>query len=83
MNRIAPEVVGAATTPMMTHGQAVATATNGRSVGCCCITGCIFSSMELIHRCHNCERFVHMICAEPFNNSSEDERYCNRCAPKK
>jgi hypothetical protein len=71
--------------PMMTQGQAVAVATaaKGRSIGCCCITGCILSSMELIHRCHTCKEFIHILCAEPFNDLSEDERYCDICVPKK
>ena len=51
---------------------------NGREVGHCCVTGCTLT-MELIHRCHICRRFIHMICAEPFSNLSEDERYCSAC----
>ena len=79
--RLAEEVplVEDAANPMMRQKN-----TNGRSIGCCCITGCINSGMELIHRCHGrCKEFIHMICAEPFNNLSEDERYCNRCISKK
>ena len=79
--RLAEEVplVEDAANPMMRQKN-----TNGRSIGCCCITGCTNSGMELIHRCHGrCKEFIHMICAEPFNNLSEDERYCNRCISKK
>ena len=68
--------------PRMTTIATQGAVTNGRAVGHCCITGCTFS-MELVHRCHVCKEFVHMICAEPFNDLSEDERYCNRCIPKK
>jgi hypothetical protein len=69
--------------PMMTQGQAVATVANIPFCRCC-ITGCIFSSMELIHRpCHTCKEFIHILCAEPFNDLSEEERYCNTCVPKK
>jgi len=69
-----------AQSPMMMQGNAaVATAANGRSIGRCCITGCIFSNMELIHRCHTCNKFIHMLCAEPINDLSEDERYCDGC----
>ena len=50
-----------------------------RSVGRCCITGCAFPAMELIHSCAKCKQFIHMPCAEPFNNLAEDERYCNDC----
>ena len=53
---------------------------NGHEVGHCCVTGCIISR-ELIHRCHTCRRFIHVIlCAEPFSNLSEDERYCKACS---
>ena len=54
---------------------------NGRGVGRCCIAGCAFPAMELLHRCTTCKRFVHMICAEQFSNLAEDERYCNECVP--
>ena len=50
-----------------------------RGVGRCCIPGCAFPSMQLLHRCTRCKRFIHMPCAEPFNNLAEDERYCNDC----
>ena len=53
-----------------------------RGVGRCCIRGCAFPAMDLLHRCTKCKRFIHMICAEPFNNLAEDERYCNECVPK-
>jgi hypothetical protein len=64
--------------PMMTQQQN----SNGREVGHCCVTGCTIS-MELVHRCHICRRFIHMICAEPFSNLSEDERYCSACYTRK
>lgn len=50
-------------------------------VGHCCISGCAFPSMELLHRCTKCKQYIHMICAEPFNNLAKDERYCNECVP--
>lgn len=53
---------------------------NGRDIGPCCITGCTIS-LELVHRCHICKRFIHMLCAERFSNLSEDERYCDKCVP--
>ena len=50
-----------------------------RGVGRCCITGCAFPTMQLLHRCTKCKRYIHMVCAESFNNLAEDERYCNEC----
>ena len=69
------------TSPVMTGRMTAGTSKNGRAIGPCCITGCTFS-LELVHHCHVCKRFVHMTCAEPFNNLSEDERYCDTCISK-
>ena len=52
-----------------------------RDVGRCCITGCAFPAMQLLHRCAKCKRYIHMVCAESFNDVTEDERYCNECIP--
>ena len=56
---------------------------NGRTIGCCCITGCAFPMMELTHKCTTCNRFVHMICAEPYADLADDDRYCDNCAKKR
>jgi hypothetical protein len=50
-----------------------------RGVGLCCIAGCAFPGMQLLHRCNECQQFIHMVCAEKFNNLAEDERYCDKC----
>jgi hypothetical protein len=55
----------------------------GRDIGRCCITGCAFPSMQLLHRCAICKRFIHMPCAEPFSNLAEDDRNCDRCVTKR
>jgi len=52
-----------------------------RGVGHCCISGCVHPEMQLLHRCSKCKQFIHMVCAEPFNNLAEDERYCDQCIP--
>ena len=52
-----------------------------RGIGHCCISGCVHPEMQLLHRCSKCKRFIHMICAEPFNDLAQDERYCNNCLP--
>ena len=55
----------------------------GRDIGHCCITGCAFPTMQLLHRCAICKRFIHMPCAEPFANLAKDDRYCDRCVTKR
>lgn len=56
---------------------------SGRKTGICCVTGCQWSQLELLHTCHACGGFVHILCAEPFSQTSEDERYCDSCCPYK
>ena len=78
------EMLAPPASPTTTQTVVATQANNGRDIGCCCITGCTIV-MELVHRCHGCKRFIHMLCAESFNDLSEDERYyCDsRCISKK
>lgn len=62
--------------PMMRQG---GRGSIGRTTGVCCVKGCAFSSLELVHRCASCKGFVHTVCVEVFNDLSEDERYCDVC----
>lgn len=58
-----------------------------RPVGVCCITGCAFPSMDLLHRCCKCQRYVHVLCAEDFKPTDStlidaDSLWCDKCSPK-
>ena len=74
----APRTVAVAA-PRTVAAAAPIRGSNGREIGRCCVAGCAMTTMELVHRCHTCKGFIHMVCVESFNDPSQDERYCNQC----
>lgn len=55
-----------------------------RPVGACCIVGCAFPAMELLHRCSKCHNYVHILCAEKFKPNdadvADDNFWCDKCS---
>ena len=74
----APRTVAVAA-PRTVAAAAPTRGSNSREVGRCYVAGCAMNTMELVHRCHTCKGFIHMVCVESFNDPSQDERYCNQC----
>ena len=59
----------------------------GREKGYCAVAKCDHPEMELLHKCHTCKRYVHVICLMTNNlliseEGGDDYHYCSRLCVK-